>query len=256
MRRGVGLAVRDRRGGSGTADIPVPGYDQPFRARLGGTDVLTLGHVIGEECYAFPLPLPTSPRWIIDAGANTGYAAVYLASRYPEATVIAVEPDAGNYELLAHHAERHANIVPVQAALWTHDGTVDLADAGRGDWGFAVADAIVDVEAASAVEVEAITVGSLMERHEMDRIHLFKLDIEGGERAIFRDADAWIDAVDAIVLELHDRMLPGCTEAFEAATRSFPTSVQRGDDTFVARSAPEAAGAPGSARRPEGGRSS
>ncbi len=36
---------------------------------------------------------------IIDCGANVGYSAVYFLTRYPNARVIAVEPDADNFSV-------------------------------------------------------------------------------------------------------------------------------------------------------------
>lgn len=222
-------AILDRWGRSGTIDIKHPGYPNPFRVRLGGTDVLTLGHVIGDECYSLPFD-PGVPRWIIDAGANTGYSAVYFAQRYPSATVIAIEPDRGNFELLVHHAGKYPNILPVMAALWDVVGTVRVTDPGRGDWGFQV-----DDSAHGGVLVPALTMEAIIDQFQIEKVDVLKVDIEGAERVVFASVLPWIDQVEQIAIELHDRYVPFCTETFDAATTEFVRRTARGEDVFVAR---------------------
>jgi hypothetical protein len=39
------------------------------------------------------------------------------------------------------------------------------------------------------------------------------MDVEGAEAEILRGADEWLDRVSVMVIELHDRMVPGCSEA-------------------------------------------
>ncbi|MGC2830246.1 MAG: hypothetical protein WB994_11450, partial [Candidatus Acidiferrum sp.] len=41
----------------------------------------------------------SNPKTIIDLGANVGFASAYFLSKYPTASVLAVEPDPGNYEV-------------------------------------------------------------------------------------------------------------------------------------------------------------
>ena len=47
-------------------------------------------------------------------------------------------------------------------------------------------------------------------------LRLIKLDIEGGEKALFETAASGLTSVDFVFAELHDRILPGCTAAFAA----------------------------------------
>lgn len=42
--------------------------------------------------------------FIIDAGANIGLTSVYLANRFPNARILALEVDQQNFELLAENA--------------------------------------------------------------------------------------------------------------------------------------------------------
>ena len=58
-----------------------PGVSEPVCLRLRTSDVPTFRHVFFEREYA--LRLYREPRTIVDAGACTGLASVYFASRYP-----------------------------------------------------------------------------------------------------------------------------------------------------------------------------
>ena len=54
----------------------------------------------------------------------------------------------------------------------------------------------------------------------LSKIDILKLDVEGAEKDIFESANCgkWLDCVRQIVVELHDRIVPGCSEALEHAT--------------------------------------
>ena len=57
---------------------------------------------------------------IIDGGANVGYAALHFAERFPQATIIAVEPNPETFEILKANCARHSQIRTVFGALWSH----------------------------------------------------------------------------------------------------------------------------------------
>ena len=59
----------------------------------------------------------------------------------------------------------------------------------------------------------AITVQDILAQSGAARIDLLKLDIEGAERELFSDAcEEWLPKVGTLVVELHDRYVPGCAE--------------------------------------------
>jgi FkbM family methyltransferase len=191
--------------------------------------------VIAHDGYE--LPFDINPRVIVDLGANIGLATAWFASRYPEARVIAVEPDAANFDILLSNTAALANVTAVRAAVWTASGRVGLLDPGIGPDGYrvdSISDAAVSAQS-SVCAVEALDIPSLMAAHGIDRINLLKVDIEGSEREIFRDASRWIDRVDSIAIELHDRYTPGCSRAFFGAVGAFSGEATRGEDHFVWR---------------------
>ncbi|WP_169743374.1 FkbM family methyltransferase [Knoellia sinensis] len=173
--------------------------------------------------------------WIVDAGANTGLASVYFAERFPDARIIAIEPDDGNFEILERNTQRYGQrIIRVRAALWSTTGVVDLVDPGSGAWAMRVRSAAED-QAIDGKVVSAITLSDLIREFDIDRISILKVDIEGGESEVFRNPSAWIERVDSIVIELHDRFVPDCSAIFHRATTAFSLRAVKGEDTFVAR---------------------
>lgn len=66
-------------------------------------------------------------------------------------------------------------------------------------------------------KVRTITIESIIVEAGFDRASIIKLDIEGAEHKLFLDAE-WLSSTDVLIAELHDRIVPGCTSAFEVAT--------------------------------------
>ena len=66
--------------------------------------------------------------------------------------------------------------------------------------------------------VKGITIPMILQMHGIDHIDILKLDIEGAEYRVFENNfDEWINKVDQIIIELHDRYQPGCAERFYRA---------------------------------------
>jgi FkbM family methyltransferase len=207
-----------------------------FRLRSGTSDVSVFNCVFVWNEYEWAFARP--PKVIIDAGGYIGLSAAYFAMRYPAAQIIAVEPSQANYDLLLKNTAGFKNIHPIRAALWTHGGSLTLTDPGCDAWGFRVRDvqAAGDPEAQPVGEVvPAVTVPDLIAQFGLDQIDLLKVDIEGSEKELFADSRAWIDHVDAICLELHDRFKPGCSRSFFAAVGDFPVEAWRGEHVLVLR---------------------
>lgn len=236
--RGRWLSLREALGDRRQVFVRYRG--RRLAVRLGTSDILVLNSVFERQDYGIELFPP--PVTIIDAGAYTGFSAIYFAEKYPAATILALEPDPSNFALLVHNTRPYPNVVPLSQALWHRDGRIDLQDPGTGHWGFYVApdppQAAQALAQGEAAQVEAVTMRTLIERFALERIDLLKINVEGAEREIFEHSGDWIGRVGAIFAALHDRFLPGCTEAFETATASFGRVVHREGMTCAIRDAP------------------
>ena len=216
---------------SNLLEATIPNSSDSVFIRLGTTDVAAFEHVFIDEEYGFALP--KRPLVIVDVGANIGMSAVYFSRRYPDAKIFAIEPEATNFNMLEKNAKMFPNIVPINAALWSHDGDVQIYDGGQGSWGIQVKEKEGDGD--SGVSVRSLGLDTLLSHHGIHKIDLLKIDIEGAECEVFKNSQKWIGCVDAICIELHDRFRPGCTDAFEAATADFQTRWWRGELVCVAR---------------------
>jgi FkbM family methyltransferase len=190
-----------------------PKLGHAVRLRLHTSDTMVFGNVFMDEEYS--LGLPSSADTIVDAGAYVGLTPIFYAKTFPKARIFAIEAQRSNFELMLKNVRPYANIIPIHAALWSSEGYVSIGDplpGAFGDWGFRVS--------SRPGEVRAITIKSLMRDFGIDHIDLLKIDIEGAEREVFRACD-WQDRLDSIVIELHDRFEPGCSEAVNRALKGF-----------------------------------
>lgn len=147
-------------------------------------------------------------RYIIDGGANIGSEAIRFRHFHPEAMVLAVEADAGNFEVLKLNAAGDPKIVPVNAALWSHEGTV-VVERGQGNENFKVREPPSRGHPSS---VSAVTVDALMHKFAFPQIDILKLDIEGAERAVFSgDLSSWLSRTRVLIFEPPDRDAPATT---------------------------------------------
>ncbi len=208
----------------------------PFHLRLPSSDVPTCKQVFVDREYDFVLD--TSPAVIVDAGANIGLASIYFANKYPRARIIAIEPEQSNFALLAQNVAPYQNITPVHAALWHRNEEINLIDPGLGKWGFMTEQKNSSDRSLGPVShaVKAMTVDRIIEDFQLDRIDILKIDIEGAEREVFGDTSAWIGKVDTLIVELHERMKPGCQRSFYNGSNGFEREWMQGENVYLSRS--------------------
>jgi FkbM family methyltransferase len=210
-----------------------PHLRHKFLVRIPSTDVLVFRQIFHRGEYEFEVRRP--PRVIIDAGANVGLSAIFFANKYPDARIIAVEPEARNFAILASNVAPYPNVTPVEAAVWSENTDIDLFDPGIGHWGYLTRRSTDTVTGTWCQKVRGLTIDRLMDDFGLSRVDVLKLDIEGAEREVLDDPTAWIGRVDAIIAELHDRFQSGCRAAFLTATQTFAEHWHRGESEFAAR---------------------
>lgn len=207
----------------------------PCFVRCPSSDGAVYQQIFLNREYDFEVRFP--PRVIIDAGANIGLASVYFAARFPEARIIAIEPENSNVELLRLNTREYPNVVVVHGALWSRDEQLHVIDRRLGKWGFMTApvDDTPPQGDVVAQETRGITVPALLDAYGIVHVDIFKIDIEGAEKELFEHCEAWIGRVDALIVELHDRMKPGCSDSFNTGALGFEMKWRRGENEFRAR---------------------
>lgn len=177
-----------------------------FRAPGGAVISLPAAHTAGaREMYCRNVYLRTGltlPRtgWVIDLGANRGLFSVWAA--LAGARVVAVEAQQG--------------FEPEIRRLAAHNGVADrvhveIAVAGGAARAGATAGVVADDSRWVATShgtpgrPAGVSVPELISVSQIGRIGLLKVDIEGGEFAVFDCAEdlGWLDQVDQVVMEVH-----------------------------------------------------
>jgi FkbM family methyltransferase len=205
--------------------VPVQGLPHPLLLRPATSDYLVFKQIYVEREYA-PVDDFTTPKLIVDCGANVGYASAYFLSRFPLARVLALEPDPENAEICRRNLEPYGDRAQVLLrAVWSHPARLTLLHFGRlgdqGECGVQVFEAPTIGTGEGPVdfpehvhrgpnppipagEVEALDLDSIFELGGREPIDILKLDIEKSELVIFNDtALPWLAHVKNIVIELH-----------------------------------------------------
>lgn len=108
-----------------------------FETQKKTSDRTVFYNVIVKEQYKDLLV--DNPVNIIDAGANIGCTSVYFARLYPDARIIAIEPDQDNFDTMLENIRPYPNIIPVKAGLWGRKSGANtflkVEDNGWGNWG-------------------------------------------------------------------------------------------------------------------------
>ena len=212
-----------------------PGIRYPFYLRCRTSDLPTFDQVFIRQDYVFDVE--KTPAVIVDAGANIGLASIYFASKFPDSHIIAIEPEASNFDMLKKNVAPYSNITPVNAALWNRNEEINLVDPGLGKWGFMTQGENYKEEGLGRVthRVQGMTIDKIMDDNHLEKIDILKLDIEGAEREVFIDSSSWINKVNALIIELHERMKSGCNRTFYKNSEGFDNEWQYGENIYLSR---------------------
>lgn len=175
-----------------------PHYPALLRLRPFAGDVFVLYEVFLDNCYHIPdhfVP-PDQVFAIVDCGANVGITSIFFASRYPHATIYSIEPHPDNYRLLKLNTQAEPRIVPINAAIVGVETPSVRMTVNAPAWGNKLS------HDESGIEVPALTISQLIEKHGLKRIDLLKVDIEGAEEEVFAQAE-FLSHVGFGIIELH-----------------------------------------------------
>jgi FkbM family methyltransferase len=219
MRAGTALYLRTKLQ-RGLLEFSVPDVPHPLYMRGGTSDRSAFNEVLVKRWYDYPYPSGRSPRFIIDAGANVGFASVRFAQLYPAATIVAVEPDAANCAILQRNVASYPLVRSVRAGVWPRSGRLAIENPQDKPWSFRVREAV----AGDSDVMTAVSIQDLMQAHGAATLDILKLDVEGAEYELLADSgcQAWLSRTNMMFIELHDDMKPGCSAMLERALAGHP----------------------------------
>lgn len=216
-------------------EVSEPGIRFPIYLRLPSSDIDVYKQVLRDREYAFSVN--RDPAFVVDAGANIGLTSVYLANQFPNARILAIEPEKSNFEVLLKNVAPYPNIIPFQGALWAESAELNVVNPGKGNWGFRIdpQDGNHSNQQSTNQKIQSITVDAILHHYGLDQISIFKIDIEGAELEVFRNSASWIDKVDSCIIELHEHIRPGCNRSFHVATSGFDHEWSQGELVYRTR---------------------
>jgi FkbM family methyltransferase len=213
--------------------IYLPGYSLPINLRTKSTDLLTFHQIFTFKEY--DMHFKDEPKFIIDAGANIGLAALYFNKNYPKAKIIAIEPEKANFKMLEINSKNHKNFYLYKRALSNQANLVlNVVDKGLGNWGF-VTEGEGSLGKQSVVDtVQTITIDEIMNEYNLEFIDLLKIDIEGGEKELFdSNYENWLPRTKYIAIELHDGIKMGSSKSFFKAISQYNFSYHKKGDNLL-----------------------
>ena len=188
-------------------------YGNLFSIRAKTTDMSAIIPYMLEEFSILSTLLSVDyDGFIIDAGAYIGSSAIVLSKMYPKARVLAIEPNEENYRMLELNTKNYSNITCYFGALRSSSTKKsNLYNRKTGLMGYTVEKNPLDQLNPDLVqEIDSYTIEQLTNNQIPG---LIKLDIEGAEAELFRESDI-LKSVEFVFVELHDRIIPDCSELF------------------------------------------
>ncbi|KKW35737.1 hypothetical protein A2852_01320 [Candidatus Adlerbacteria bacterium RIFCSPHIGHO2_01_FULL_54_23] len=180
-----------------------------------GADVAVLREVFAEQEYATAQP---APKKIIDIGSHMGASAAFFACRYPEARIIAYEPDPRNFLLLQENMRQFPLVSCEQAAVSDRAGerpffanktsSISSSLLRRGG-------------SEEELHVRSVSLLDILQRENPD---LVKFDAEGGEWDMFASAGVELKRCGTFVGEVHFDLIKKSEEEFTALFSGFEYS--------------------------------
>ena len=232
--------------------LQVPGLPAPLRVRGRDLPIFWQIWVMRENDFS---SLPQAARvkakyeallaagvtpLIIDCGAHVGLSAVWFASRFPKAAVYSIEPSSANFALLQQNTKAYGNVVPIHGGIWGQSCHLEISNPNSGSASFQLREVYDSTTADRPDLLRAYTIDELVTRDPNTALLLVKVDIEGAESELFRKPAQWMGNVPALVIELHDWLLPGqgtSTNFFKRIAEQPFDVVLQGENLLVFRAA-------------------
>lgn len=206
---------------SGATIIALKGIKNGIHIRKGSSDIPTFHSIFAFREYDLKM-IATPPKVIIDGGANIGLFSVFMKNRYPDARIIAVEPDGDNHAMAVKNLQGYNDVTVIKSGLWNKSALLKVHDKfNQGKWAMVVEET---TDQNDATAVPAISINDIIHQYNLDKIDLLKLDIETAEKYLFDEgSEQWLPKVKTLVIELHDWIEPGCSQPlFNKINKMFP----------------------------------
>ena len=162
---------------------------------------------------------------IIDCGANIGLSAFYFSREFPNAKIVAVEPEKNNFLMMKQNCDGLGNVEILNNAIGSSDGFANIESKDAENNSFRTFRNLK-----GDGEIEVVSVNSILSDNKDLVPFIIKIDIEGFEEDLFSANTEWVGKFLLLIIETHDWMLPK-----QANSRNFLNVISDQNRDFVHR---------------------
>jgi FkbM family methyltransferase len=168
---------------------------KPLRFPDSASFLFIFDEMFRKEIYKFESQ--NKSPYIIDGGANIGLSIIYFKKLYPNAQIVAFEPDNEIFKDLEFNIESFGfdNIMLINKALWNEETTLRFYSEGA-DGGRIASNADFTKR---LIEIQTCKLNSYLQRE----VDLLKIDIEGAEYTVLEDSKELLPNVKRLFVEYH-----------------------------------------------------
>lgn len=178
---------------SDVADLKVQFHEREIQFSSPFWFLHSLNEIFVEEVYKFNRS--TEKHLILDCGANVGLSTIYLKYIFPNAHIIAFEPDKKIFAQLSDNISKF-NLKDVElkdSAIWIENGFVNFdSDQGLGGK--------INTAGEKTQSLKAIRLHNFLVNK---KVFFLKMDIEGAEYSVLKDIEKDLSNVENLFIEFH-----------------------------------------------------
>jgi FkbM family methyltransferase len=153
-----------------------------------------LKEIFIENIYKQNLP---DKGLVIDCGANIGMSVIYIKQHFPNAQIIAFEPDETNFDLLTRNIKSfgYSDVKLYKEAVWKENTTLLFSnESSMGS----------RIEVDNSNNTKEVKASRLKDFIDSD-VDFLKIDIEGAEYEVLKDIADKLPFVNNLFLEYHGK---------------------------------------------------
>ena len=212
-----------------SGNFKLSNFKHPLTVRVDNpADNSTFNEVILRNEYSMHLEF--EPKTVIDCGANIGLSAIVFANKYPNSTIVAIEPEENNFNLLQLNTMLYQNIHLKKAAIWSRKAILHIDNKSSLSNAFSVS----ETDGSREDGINSLTILEIVQEFNWRQIDLLKIDIEGAEKELFAcDYDQWIPLVKVMIVETHDRFVKGASKSLFKAISKYNFSCKIKGFNFI-----------------------
>ncbi len=215
------------------------GKGRPLRMTLRdqASDVIIFREIFFDREYQACTTLGFDPTSIYDIGANVGLAAAYFRARWPDTVIVGFEPAESEFRVAERNYARLGAARLFQVAVGSEDGEVAFEihpERSGGQHIVSDTDDSADEDGWEQIHVRMRRLDAMIERCELPRPDLIKIDVEGHEVEVLEGLGKYLGVARGVLLETHSPELhENCRNRLLAAGFDVEEALERNDKARV-----------------------